>query len=351
MAEDWLVTTRDLGGIAVVWLKWSGTEWIVASESRGQPTYPQYWANPSGIVGLGYYGPCAVIAPGMPDATDVTCTPWRTEGIPRVMDVGDVRYVITASWTPDNQPVLYARTMEAALDPLRRTQEIATIPLPIGFTQFDGRGCDDGRLELAGCDDAGHLAWLSIDIAALPVGPIAPGPEPPDPPDPPIVAAPKATITSYDDLGTAPFACRATWAKEAGSGPVDTVTWLWSIDNRQWIPYATNPASDPDHTYVFERPGTYYLRLNATGPGGTATTGAERKVTVMAEDPDPTPMLETSAFRLASGYLLCADQQDGNRVNATREGEPAAWESVRCRSCIRWAGNGSRSRPTPATSG
>ena len=104
---------------------------------------------------------------------NVTCTPWAQEGIPRVIEVDDVRWVVTASVTPDDQPVCYARTLEAALDPIRRTREIATIPLPFGFTQFDGRG-EAGRLELAGCDAAGHLAWLSVAIAALPLGPVGP---------------------------------------------------------------------------------------------------------------------------------------------------------------------------------
>jgi hypothetical protein len=323
MAADWLVTTRDQGGMVVVWLKWNGTDWLVVSESITLPPYPQCWLSPSGHVGVGYYGPAGVIRPGEATATDVTCTPWAREGIPRVIEVEDVLWVVTASLTPDDDAFCYARPLETALDPAHRL-EVVAIPVPFGFTSFDGRGTD-GRLELAGCDATGRLAWLSVNLAALPAGPI--GPTPPIPPQP-AQEAPRATITSYQAGGTAPMACRATWAPEASSGPIDEVRWLVSPDNRTWSVDAVNPATDPDHTFHFETAGMFFLRLVATGPGGTSETRRDRRVIVMPEDITPSvPMVETSAFRLPSGFLLCADQHDQNRVNATREGEPREWES------------------------
>ena len=156
-----------------------------------------------------------------------------------------------------------------------------------------------------------------------------------------MVSAPKVTITDYQPTtGPVPLAVRATWAEQPGSGPIAYVEWLIKRDGGgAWETDAHNPSSDLDHTYAITSPGVWLLALRAEGPGGTHQTGARRAVQATpAVPPEPIPpepippeppmpdMLQTSAFRLASGHLLCADQHDGNRVNATRT-EIGAWES------------------------
>ena len=74
-------------------------------------------------------------------------------------------------------------------------------------------------------------------------------------------------------LALSPLAVRAVWSKEANSGPVETIEWLYQVEGAaSWSRAAMNPASDPDHTYRFDHANTYLLAAKASGPGGTAQT-------------------------------------------------------------------------------
>ena len=335
LAGDWLVTARDIGGMRLEWYRWnpSQSRWIVSSESGSLPQYPQFWAkHPDGIVGVGYYGPAGVLSPGDGEAYDVTCTPWRVEGIPRVVDLGSVRYVLTASNYPtSDRPILLIRELGAAPD------EVATVELPIGFAEFDCcQSPIDGRLLVAGGSALGELAILSINVSGLTLGlvvdpdetepPIPPEPIPPDPipPEPPMPAKPKGTIESYlPTVGTVPFKVKAKWKKEAGSGPIDSVEWLIGPNGGALAVDAKNPASDPDHTYELTTPGEFEIKARFIGPGGKVETGQKRIITA----DDDTEMIETVAFRTVNGFWFCAENGGGQEVNATRPGAPGIWES------------------------
>ena len=204
-------------------------------------------------------------------------------------------------------------------------------------TFYPALGCDGSDLLVAwtrGGDGAltiwrRSLASPRVDVDRILETPDPPDPEPPDPPDPPDpptpTKAPKITITDCQpQSGRAPLDVRAVYATEAGSGPVETVEWLFKVDGAaSWTRAAKNPASDPDHTYRFDHANTYLLAAKASGPGGTAQTGARRAVTV---EEDPMPSTNAIAFRTVSGYFLCAEGGGGAEVNATRGGAPGIWE-------------------------
>lgn len=334
---DFLVSSRDAGGMVLVWFKWNQTQriWSAVSESPPLPDYPQYWlAAPDGTVGVGYYGPAAIILPGG-QPIDVTCAPWRQESIPRVCDIDGARYVITSAEYPSNaQPIALVRLLGAAPD------RVATVLLPIGFADFDCRAVGDA-IELAGASAVGELAILTINPLQLSYGavidpgqpPDPPDPKPPDPPDPPTMQKPKITISSYQPTsGDSPLKVKAVYKKESGSGPVDTVSWLYAKDDgSSWQTAATNPGSDPDHTYTLSEAGVWLLAAKATNTAGSHQTGARRAVTVYGgtTPPEPPQPLEsnTVAFRTPTGLLLCAENGGGAEVSASRTGDPGIWES------------------------
>jgi hypothetical protein len=100
-------------------------------------------------------------------------------------------------------------------------------------------------------------------------------------PPPPPMPEPKVTITSYEpQSGSSPLKCKAVWAKESGSGPIEAVIWLYRREgNSTWGIAAINDPADPDHTYTFPE-GRWEIALRATGPGGEAQTGRKRLVVV-----------------------------------------------------------------------
>ena len=98
-----------------------------------------------------------------------------------------------------------------------------------------------------------------------PPEPPDPGPDPPEPGPEPGADPPSVTISSYaPTLGAAPLEVRAVASISAGSGPVDSFTWLWrAVGDWAWAAAATNPSSDLDHTFTF----TAGRRLRDRAPG------------------------------------------------------------------------------------
>jgi hypothetical protein len=158
--------------------------------------------------------------------------------------------------------------------------------------------CDtaaDGRFVC--CARTALGAWSAVltpaEIAVLP--PADAEPEPPETEPPSEVLPPAVTIVDYQPReGTSPLRVYATWSPEAHSGPIDLLEWLTRpLAQSSWSVVATNPPSDPDHTFVLTDVGAHELALRARGPGGVAQTGVERLVTVTSpvipELPEPTP--------------------------------------------------------------
>ena len=96
---------------------------------------------------------------------------------------------------------------------------------------------------------------------------------PPVTPDPP-----KVTITEWQPhIGPAPLKSRAVRA--LSGGPATTLMWRYRpLGQHGWLIAATNPASDPDHTFVFSERGVYEIGVDVLGPGGTDGTTASRQV-------------------------------------------------------------------------
>ena len=148
------------------------------------------------------------------------------------------------------------------------------------------------------------------EIPGLPVFGSTPVP-PIDPP--PIVAPPKFTITSptFPVTGPAPLEVRCVYANEPGGGPLDWIDWLMgSSPAGPWTVAASNPGSDPDHTYRFQAAGEAYIKARGGNKAGTHETGATRHVTATGPV-DPIPPIPpdppaADRWRLATvhgGYL------------------------------------------------
>jgi hypothetical protein len=106
------------------------------------------------------------------------------------------------------------------------------------------------------------------------------------PPEPVTLAA---TILSYQPTtGEAPLTVTAV--AKVTQGTAATFTWRWrKVGAGGWQVAALNPATDPDHHYVFGEPGDYEIGLVADGPGGPAATGKQRLVTVQPRKEKPMP--------------------------------------------------------------
>src|SRR4029453_18853800 len=79
-----------------------------------------------------------------------------------------------------------------------------------------------------------------------------------------VAAAPVANFTMTPASGSAPLNVTFT------NTPTGSVTsWLWDFGDN-----TTSTAQSPSHTY--SAPGSYTVKLTATGPGGTATRTATR---------------------------------------------------------------------------
>jgi len=94
-------------------------------------------------------------------------------------------------------------------------------------------------------------------------------------PDPPLV-----TITDYNpQAGAHPLTVRAVRA--LSGGPATTLTWRMRREGAtDWTPVAVNPATDPDHSFVFPSAGSYEIGVDVVGPGGSNGTVTPRKVRV-----------------------------------------------------------------------
>lgn len=101
-------------------------------------------------------------------------------------------------------------------------------------------------------------------------------------PPPPTPDPPKVTILDWQPrTGRAPVRSRAVRALTGG--PATTLIWRYRlVEMHGWLVAAVNPASDHDHTFVFNTPGTYEIGVDAIGPGGTDGTATQRLVVVTA---------------------------------------------------------------------
>jgi hypothetical protein len=137
---------------------------------------------------------------------------------------------------------------------------------------------------------------------------------------------PALTIGSYEpQRGPAPLHVRAVAAVTAGR--FATFIWRWRrLGDAAWQIAAANPASDPDHTFIFSDPGPYEISLRGEGPEGTDETVRQRIVTVEAAAPPPEP--ERPALPSYADFLWV----EGPEVDAaylTRDRRPPSPADIR----------------------
>lgn len=114
--------------------------------------------------------------------------------------------------------------------------------------------------------------------------------EPAPPPAPPQPSEPDPTVTIADwqpREGEAPLTVRAV--AQLGGGPAGRLRWRARLAGGEWGLAADNPATDPDHSFVFAAPGTFEIGVDVTAPDGrvTGSTAAARRVEVRASTPVP----------------------------------------------------------------
>jgi hypothetical protein len=320
-----LVTTRRSGDVptSFVWID-RGTRWLLAEHPL--PAGANAWhAGDQGWVGYGYWWAASVI--NMTGETrNVTVTPWATESVPIVIEgPADELWV----WTTTSQTVdavEHVWTLGRPLEDSVVGAPCIQVELPVQALAVAWSANEDCWL-LAGSGAHGEL-YVEIvpgDAQRTPVESL----EPPEPVPPPVTLPPKVTITSYlPDHGHTPLLVHAIWAAETGSGPIDRVRWRSRLSGTaDWHIVATNPASDPDHLYEFAEAGTYEISLEGQGPGGTATTGQQRLVTIEAVQP-PQPVPEPPAMQLIlpqdAIYFTTADERHWLRIDHDHDGRLGA---------------------------
>jgi len=247
-------------------------------------------------VAYGYFGPSAL---RLPDTTQGFVNITGGEGPCKVVfgPLG-VKWVVTGAEI-NGTAYMLAR-------PLGHAQPTAVI-FPHAGNQVDAVAVMGNTFRVAGDQTNGHLAIYEASfndpLTALPVPP----PPVKPPVEPPVVARPKITITSYLASGPAPLTSTATWAKEAGSGPITKLSFLSRpLGDSLWDNLTPNghPLTDPTYDYVFPRSGTYEIGLRAEGPGGMGQTGKQRLVTVSSPEPpiDPPPTTEPPIMQPIAQY-------------------------------------------------
>lgn len=97
---------------------------------------------------------------------------------------------------------------------------------------------------------------------------------------------PRVTITDFNPKqGEVPPELAVKAVCQVTGGPADRLIWSQQKDGGSWQVVAPNNApDDPDHTYRFNQPGTYGLKVKVEGPGGSDETGVPRVVSVIQKD-------------------------------------------------------------------
>ena len=174
MAGDYLLYVEDDTHFVRVW------HGSLSVRLPLPPTANEWTISADGTIGYGYWGPARILQPDGGDF-DVTVTPWRQEGVPRVVTVGGIVWAWTATVRPDGRGIVLGRPAGSLdciiLDPL------PAVSIDIAVTDRD--------FIVAGCDDTGHLhvhrTLIDTPRRLVPAPTPAPDPDPiPDPiPDPP----------------------------------------------------------------------------------------------------------------------------------------------------------------------
>ena len=151
------------------------------------------------------------------------------------------------------------------------------INLAEGATHFCSvTAYDPGKVE------SGYSNELSVAI------PSAPSP------------APKVTFAAQPSSGRAPL--------DVGFANTTTgqvTSWTWSFGDG-----TTSTLQSPTHRYL--QPGTYYVSLTASGPGGTATVTASTPITVSASTGAPTGLVAAYGFNEGTGSSVTDLSGNGN---------------------------------------
>ncbi len=177
-------------------------------------------------------------------------------------------------------------------------QDYATEGDSFGFT---ARALDAGRVifgwAIGEGQQPGQTRTRVIDLTSPRVD-LTPAAPPIVPTDPITV-----TITAAPTEGPVPLEVRAE--ATVAHGPATSIAWGWRPrGDHAWRIAATNPGSDPDHTFRFDTAGEYEIAAVAEGPNGSASSDLEL---VSATSPGPEPPHPPKPRTLTKGLTMEID--------------------------------------------